>query len=293
MTIECVRQPADLLEYFAAAVQGTHWEGHCDRGLRLYYRQCASPSGSFNSGRELVAATQGWAGTFAAPDQNVRFAFVAQLALLAASVAGVEVKLVEGPQLEVFSTAFSRVATQSPLYAVEMARTNVAALEHFPASVQTAVADTLTRSSFSLLRAENRPGCAAVPADTIAILSDLIAQSDQLGKPSRTLLADQLEETTKPRYGLGPLAVGAAALMSAAVSTLPRQQSRMEDVLRKITEEANRTTQPNGLTLKTENQRSADESRLSQLTELAHKLQITHSLPSPMTRQLARPAVCC
>lgn len=292
MTIQFVRQPDELLEYFAAAVQGTHWKGHCDRGLQLY-RQCASPSGSFNSGRELVAATRGWAGTFAAPDQNVRFAFVAQLALLAASVAGDEVRLVEGPQLEVFSAAFSRVATQSPLYAVEMARTNVAALGNFPAPVKAAVADTLACSSLSLLRADNRPGCAAVPADTITILSNLIAQSGQLGKPSRILLADKLEEATMPRYGLGPLAVGAAALMSAAVSALPRQQSRMGDVLRKITEEANRTTQPNGLTPKTEDQRRADESRLSQLTELAHKLQTTHSLPSPMTRQLARPTVCC
>lgn len=218
---------------------------------------------------------------------------MAQLALLAASVAGREVKLIEGPQLEVFSAAFSQVATQSPLYAVEMARTNVAALENFPVPVKAAVADTLACSSFSLLRADNRSGCAAVPTDTIAILSNLIGKSNQLSQVSRILLADQLEEATKPCYGLRPLAVGAAALMSAAVSTLPRQQSRMEDVFLKITEEASRTTQPNGLTPKTEDQRRADESRLTRLTELANKLQITHSLPSPMTRQLARPAVCC
>ena len=278
MTIQFVRQPDELLEYFAAAVQGTHWEGHCDRGLQLY-RQCASPSGSFNSGRELVAATRGWATTFAAPDQNVRFAFVAQLALLAASVAGAEVRLVEGPQLEVFSAAFSQVATQSPLYAVEMASTNVAALEKFPAPVKAAVADTLACSSFSLLRADNRPGCAAVPSDTIAVLSNLIAKSDQLSKTSRIFLADQLEEATKPRYSLGPLAVGAAALMSAAMSSLPAQQDRMKDVFLKITEEAGRTTQPNGLTPKAEAHRNADEIRLAQLTELA--------------RQLARPAVRC
>lgn len=292
MTIQFVRQPDELLKYFAAAVQGAHWEGHCDRGLQLY-RQCASPSGSFNSGRELVAATRGWAETFAAPDQNVRFAFVAQLALLAASVAGAEIRLIETPQLEVFSVTFLKVATQSPLYAVEMARTNVAALGSFPKPVRSAVADTLARSSLSLLRADNRPGCAAVPADTIAILSDLIDQSGQLGEPSRTLLADQLEEATKPRYSLGPLAVGAAALMSAAVSSLPAQQDRMKVVFLKIAEKASCLTQPNGLAPKTEDQRRVDESRLSQFTALANKLQITHLLPSPMTRQPARPAVCC
>jgi hypothetical protein len=290
MPIQSVRQPQELLEYFAAAVQGTNWEGQCDRGLQLY-RQCASPSGSFNSGRELVAATRGWVGAFVAPDQNVRFAFVAQLALLAASVAGVEVGLIEGPQLEVFSAAFSRVATQSPLYAVEMARTNVAALESFSAPVKTAIADTLARSSFSLLRAKTRPGCAAVPADTIAVLSDLIGQSGQLGKPSLVLLADQLEEVTKPCYGLGPLAVGAAALLSAAVSTLPRQQDRMKDVVQRIIRDAQQITQPNGLTSKTDAQRNADDDRLNRLDTLARQLGQTHLLSTgPTTRQPTRPA---